>query len=64
MTPNTASWKLGSDKHGRHVVLHFKDGAWNLESEPVNQRDEGEKIYSLTADVLIKAADIVKAWRP
>lgn len=46
------SWDIGKDKHGRRVVLHQRNGQFDVVAEPVNQRDDGEKMYSLTLENL------------
>lgn len=62
--PVSTTWELGKDKHGRRVLLNCGPQGFMLESEPVSQRDEGERMFSLTADVLIAAGEIAKNWKP
>ena len=62
-SPTTISWEIGRDKYNRRVMLHWKGGAFNIESEPASQRDEGERIYSLTVDCILAAADILKDFK-
>ena len=62
--PIATTWELGKDKHGRRVLLYYGPQGFRLESEPVSQRDEGERMFSLTADVLIAAGEIAKVWKP
>ncbi len=57
MKPKAIEYDIGQDAHGRPVTLTFRrsyDGKelWSIRSEPVNQRDEGERIDSLTAENL------------
>ena len=62
--PIATTWELGKDKHGRRVLLHFRNGEFQLESEASSQRDEGERMFSLTRDVLIAAGEVAKDSKP
>ena len=58
--PIATTWELGRDKHGRRVLLHYTQGEFQLQSEAASQRDEGERMFSLTREVLIAAAEVAK----
>ncbi len=62
-TPTLREWLLHSDRYGRpsRLVAKREGGIthWSIISEPVNQRDEGERIHSLTTQQLREIAEIV-----
>jgi len=65
-TPERIEYSVGTDCHGRRVRLirlnkrsSSSDCEWQIISEAVNQRDEGERCYSLTTQVLKNIGDIV-----
>ena len=67
--PIAIEWDVGQDAYGRHVKLkrgRTYDGkwVWSITSEPVSQRDEGERIQSLSIGALQSIAAIVKDFRP
>ncbi len=56
-TPKSIEWDIGQDIHGRRVTLRQqRDYAnrvgYSIISEPSSQRDEGEKIMSLSRENL------------
>lgn len=58
-------WHLGSDRYGRTVTLTVEPTRhdWTIEIEPINQRDDGEIIRSLSRDLLIEAGKVAEAYR-
>lgn len=63
--PSMREWDVGADVYGRTVRLRHQrtyDGksAWSLISEPVSQRDEGERMHSLSLDNLRQIAAIAR----
>lgn len=64
MKPKVIEYDIGKDAYGRPVTLKFSrtyDGkeVWSITSDPVNQRDEGERMSGLTADNLRALAGAV-----
>lgn len=63
--PKRMEYDIGRDRYGRPTTLiaEWNGGQlyWRIRSEPVNQRDEGEDIRSLTSDQLIAAGNIAGA---
>ena len=62
--PRLSEWEIGKDAYGRPVMLrrdcrHGSREEWSIVSEPVSQRDEGERCRSLTLANLQAIADIV-----
>ncbi len=51
-------WELGRDRYGRRVTMTKEGNDFMIEIEPCNQRDEGERIRSLSADLLKEAARV------
>jgi hypothetical protein len=56
-------WELGHDRYGRRVTMTCKGEDFEIEIEPCNQRDDGERIHSLSAPLLIEAARIAAERR-
>jgi hypothetical protein len=61
--PISTKWQLGHDRYGRRVTLTRKGNDFEMEIEPCSQRDDGERIWSLSRDLLIAAGDIAKEQR-
>ncbi len=57
--PILTKWELGHDKYGRRVTMTKRDHDYEIEIEPSSQRDDGERIHSLSAPLLQEAARIV-----
>jgi hypothetical protein len=62
--PICVKWSVGRDRHDRDVTLTWRNGAFELKAEASSQRDEGEKMDSITASTLIAAGEIAKAFKP
>lgn len=60
IAPRSTTWDLGRDRYGRPVSLTLDANGFAIRSEPISQLDEGEKIYSLTRNVLIAAGKIAE----
>lgn len=65
--PMKIEYSLGADRYGRRTRLvadRESNGAvvWTICSDPVNQRDEGEIIRSLTTDQLAEAGKIAERF--
>lgn len=58
--PECQRWDIGRDRYGRRVTLTKTGHDWKIEIEPCNQRDDGERIYSLSRELLIEAGEIAK----
>jgi hypothetical protein len=61
--PKTIEWSIGKDIHDRPVTLrqerHYGGRiTFSIISAPINQRDEGEKIHSLSRENLNHIAQI------
>jgi hypothetical protein len=57
MKPKSITYDIGKDAYGRPVTLTFRrnyDGKelWAIRSEPIHQRDDGERMDGLTAENL------------
>lgn len=68
MKPKIIEWSIGNDIHGRPVSLRQDDTtpgktSFSIISEAVNQRDEGERIFSLSGVNLLAIREITKDWR-
>lgn len=63
ISPRLKTWDIGVDKYGRPVTLTREGNDFTIRSEPLNQRDDGETIRSLTRDVLILAGEIASGER-
>jgi hypothetical protein len=66
--PIKVEYYLGTDVYGRRSnlkgVLQTGGGyCWSIASDPVSQRDEGERIASLTTAQLAEIAAVVAAHR-
>ncbi len=61
MKPVKTIWDCGRDKYGRRVLLHREGDTFQIESQPVSQRDEGERCASLTAQNIL---DMARAIAP
>lgn len=69
MTMERAEWRIGTTIHGQPVKLvwerdYMKRPSFKIVQEALNQRDETMIVGGLTADVLVEAAAVAKAWRP
>lgn len=53
--PVLTKWELGRDRYGRRVTMSREKDDFSIEIEPANQRDDGERIRSLSASLLIEA---------
>lgn len=53
-------WELGRDRYNRRVVMTREGDDFTIQIEPANQRDDGECIRSLSADLLINAGNIAR----
>lgn len=66
--PTKVEYYLGQDVYGRRSnlkgVLQTDGGyCWSIVSEPTSQRDEGERIASLTTSQLEEIAAVIGAHR-
>jgi len=68
--PTRFEYDLGSDRYQRRTKLigERQNGngngiVWQIVSEPVNQRDDGEHVRSLTTSQLIAAGKIASEAR-
>lgn len=56
MKPSRVEYELGQDRYGRRtrLIIHREPGLdhFEIKSDPVSQRDEGECIRSLTIEQL------------
>jgi hypothetical protein len=58
--PDSETWRLQQkDPYGRTVTLKRDGAKYVLEIEPSSQRDEGERMYSLTAAIIQELGEIV-----
>ena len=67
--PRSREWDIGKDAYGRQSILkHTRtyDGksVWSVQTMPANQRDDGEKITSLSLDNLRTIAAITQDEKP
>ncbi len=67
--PLSRIWTVGRDADGRLTVLRHScepngKETWEIISAPVNQRDEGERIHSLSIENLQAIAEIVAQEKP
>lgn len=58
MTLVLTKWELGRDRYGRRVTMTKEGNDFMIEIEPCSQRDDGERIRSLSADLLKEAARV------
>lgn len=63
--PRAREWDIGQDAYGRQSILKHTqtyDGksVWSIQTMPANQRDDGEKITSLSLGNLQTIALIVQ----
>jgi hypothetical protein len=57
-------WEIGHDRFGRRVILTWNAPCdWTIEIQPLNQRDDGEIIRSLSAELLIEAGRIAAEFK-
>lgn len=56
--PILTKWHLGADRYGRRVTMTREGNDFKIEIEPSSQRDDGERIHSLSAPLLIEAGKI------
>lgn len=56
--PVSIKWEIGRDRHGRRVTMTREGDDFMIEIEAANQRDDGERIRSLSAPLLIAAGEI------
>jgi len=61
--PILTKWELGRDRYGRRVTMTKQGNDFEIEIEPCNQRDDGERINSLSAMLIQEAARIVSERR-
>jgi len=61
--PISTKWELGRDRYGRRVTMTREGHDFKIEIEPINQRDEGERIWSLSMDLILAAGEIAKKQR-
>jgi hypothetical protein len=59
----STKWELGRDRFGRRVTLTREGHDWKIEIEPSSQRDEGERIWYLSRDLLIEAGKVAQEER-
>lgn len=64
MQPIARTWEIGKDKHGRRVLVHRRNGEFIIESEAASQRDEGERIFSLTLENLRAIGELASSLKP
>lgn len=57
-------WQLGADRYGRRVTMTREGNDFMIEIEPCNQRDDGERIRSLSRELLIEAGKIAQEAKP
>lgn len=59
---------IGRDRYGRPVtMIRQKDGGqwyWTIKSDPVNQRDDGELMRSLTDENIRQMTEALKVISP
>jgi hypothetical protein len=65
MKPSKVEFEIGKDSYDRRVTLTYStdyQGRQNVEitSHASGQRDDTNKIYSLTKDNILKAAEAIK----
>ncbi|MEX2480212.1 MAG: hypothetical protein WD928_05060 [Gammaproteobacteria bacterium] len=58
--PASVTWDLGRDRHGRRVTMTREGDDFSIRIEPFDQRDDGELIRTLSADLLVEAGEIAK----
>lgn len=61
--PILTKWQLGSDRYGRRVTMTREGSDYKIEIEPSSQRDDGERIHSLSGPLLIEAGKIASGQR-
>lgn len=61
--PISIKWELGLDQYGRRVTMTKEGNDFMIEIEPGNQRDDGERIRSLSEDLLKEAARVASSTR-
>jgi hypothetical protein len=60
--PVCIKYRVGKDTHGREVYLTKTEMyGWEIYVEAANQRDESQRIWCLTDDVILAMAEAVKA---
>lgn len=64
--PRLAEWEVGKDLYARPVILRRRqepggNESWEIVSEPVSQRDEGEHMRSLRKENLLAIAEVISA---
>jgi hypothetical protein len=62
--PSRTEYEIGPDKYQRRTLLVGENQGgvvvWSIVSEPVNQRDDGELIRSLTTPQLVAIGEIAE----
>jgi hypothetical protein len=58
-----SKYLLGTDKYGRRVTMTQEGDDITIEIEPSSQRDDGEKIQSLSGSLLTEAARILNSQK-
>ncbi len=61
--PNSTTWELGHDRFGRRVTMTREGNDYKVEIHPCSQRDEGERIWHLSRNLLIEAGKIAEQQR-
>jgi hypothetical protein len=67
--PRSREWDIGKDAYGRQSILKHTqtyDGksVWSIQTMPANQRDDGEKITSLSLENLRTISAIAQDEKP
>jgi hypothetical protein len=58
--PVSIKWVIGFDRFGRRVTLTKEGDDIHIESEPMSQLDDGEKIRNLSVALIRAAAEALK----
>jgi hypothetical protein len=61
--PTKKEWLLGADRFGRQVTLTREGADYSIRITPGDQRDDGERINSLSRDLLMRAGEIAGGER-
>ena len=61
--PKCIEWEIGKDRYGRSVTLKREGADYSIRIHPIDQRDEGETIRSLSRDLLIEAGKVAEEQR-
>lgn len=66
MTPRRIEYEVGTDVHGRDVLLIHEPcsgmtgKSWTIHVLAANERDEDSRIYGLTREVILAMAEAVR----